>query len=102
MDMEGTPTTTRPEEVTMNTPATIPVAALRVGDIIVEDEKRLNMGTMEYFHQTRNHEVSALEAIPPGPSPDNGTDYGDGGTKVTFTRRGPRWYHGHMTVQVNR
>ena len=85
----------------MNTPTTIPVTALRVGDIIVEDDKRLNMGTMEYFHQTRNHEVSAIEAIPPGPQL-HGTDYGIDGVKVTFTRLGPRWYHGHRTVQVNR
>ena len=86
----------------MNTPTTIPVTALRVGDIIVEDEKRLNLASMEYFHQTRNREVSAIEAIPPGLSPDNGTDYGIDGTKVSFTRLGPRWYHGHMTVEVNR
>ena len=85
----------------MNTPTTIPVTALRVGDIIVEDDKRLNMGTMEYFHQTRNHEVSAIEAIPPGPQL-NGTDNGIDGVKVTFTRRGARWYHGHRTVEVNR
>ena len=81
---------------------TIPVTDLRVGDIIVEEQKALNMGTMEYFHQTRNHEVAAVEAIPPGPDLMTGTDYGVDGTKVHFTRRGPRWYHGHMTVEVIR
>ena len=79
----------------------IRVTDLRVGDIIIEEQEALNMGTMEYIHQTRNYEVAAIEAIPPGPTA-NGTDYGVGGTKVTFTRRGPRWYHGHMTVEVIR
>ena len=80
---------------------TIPVTDLRVGDIIVEEQRALNMGTMEYFHQTRNYEVAAIEAIPPGPQM-NGTDYGVDGTKVDFTRRGSRWYYGHMTVEVSR
>ena len=79
----------------------VSVTDLRVGDIIVEEQKALNMGTMEYFHQTRNYEVAAIEAIPPGPQM-NGTDYGVDGTKVDFTRRGARWYHGHMTVEVSR
>ena len=80
---------------------TIPVTDLRVGDIIVEEQKALNMGTMEYFHQTRNYEVAAIEAIPPGPQM-NGTDYGVDGTKATFVRGGAHWYHGHMTVEVIR
>jgi len=79
----------------------ISVTDLRVGDIVVEEQRALNMGTMEYFLQTRNYEVAAIEAMPPGPQM-NGTDYGVGGTKVAFTRRGARYYHGHMTVEVVR
>ena len=83
-------------------PSIIPVTDLRVGDIIHEERKALNMGTMEYFHQNRNYEVAAIEAIPLGPDPITGTDYGVDGTKVTFVRGGARFYRGHKTVEVSR